>query len=226
MDGTLIDSIGIWNEVDRRLISMLGEKDPDSVDVQKCRDGALAKYRTSENPYYEYCAELGKKYGSKLSCKELLKQRSAIAAELLEKEVDYKPGAPKVVKELKKRGYILGIVSTTRKSNIAVYRSLNKNIISKAPLDEYFSFIYTKEDAAEIKPSPMIYNRVFEEQGLAADECIVFEDSLVGVDAAKAAGIEVAVIYDKYSDGEREEINAKADAVFSDFNAVLRIIAR
>ena len=43
------------------------------------------------------------------------------------------------------------------------------------------------------------------------EECLVFEDSLIGIEAAKRAGIPSAAVYDPYSDGEREQINALAD---------------
>jgi len=224
MDGTLIDSVGIWNEVDRRLIAALGEKDPENVNVQGLRDAALAKYNTSDNPYRDYCGELARRYSSDLSMDEVVRMRTEISKGLLKDEVDYKPHVPELLKLLKDRGYILGIVSTTRRANIAVYLNENRNIIEKAPLDKYFSFIYTKEDAAEIKPSPAIYEKVFAEQDLKPDECVVFEDSLVGVLAAKAAGIEVAAIYDKYSAADREEINRLASYSFADFEAVIRLL--
>ena len=47
-----------------------------------------------------------------------------------------------------------------------IYRTLNKNIIEKANLDEYFSFIYTREDVKEIKPNPEIYLRILKEQNM------------------------------------------------------------
>ncbi len=225
MDGTLIDSVGIWNEVDRRLIASLGEKAPEAVDVQKLRDAALARYCTSDNPYREYCVELAARYGSELSAEEVVKKRAEISNNLLRDSVDYKPCVPELLKLLLERGYTLGIVSTTRRANIAVYKTENANIISKARLDEYFSFIYTKEDASEIKPSPMIYERVMAERNLRAEECIVFEDSLVGVLAAKAAHIDVAVIYDKYSDDDREELNSLADYTFANFGEVIERIS-
>ena len=224
LDGTLIDSVGIWNEVDRRLIATLGEEDPQSVDVQVLRDAALKKHSTAENPYREYCCELAMRYKSHLSPEEVVKMRVDISHALIRDLVDFKPLAPELIKLLKARGFVLGIVSTTRRSNLQVYTNENLNITEKAPLDEYFSFIYTKEDASEIKPSPMIYERVMAEQGLRPEECIVFEDSLVGVLAAKAAHIDVAVIYDKYSDDDREEINSLADYTFADFGEVIKLL--
>lgn len=41
-----------------------------------------------------------------------------------------------------------------------IYRTLNKNINAKAPLDEYFDLIYTREDVSKIKPDPEVYQKL------------------------------------------------------------------
>lgn len=223
MDGTLIDSMGIWNEIDRQLIKKLGnnEKIEENI-IQKQRDFALREYSKEKNPYVKYCELLGKQYESNLNGEEILNLRYKISEDYLKNVIDYKPNADTFIKSLKKKGYVLGIVSTTRKNNIAVYRTLNQNIISKANLDEYFSFIYTREDSKEIKPNPEIYSKIINEQNMIKDECLIFEDSLIGLEAAKNAGIECAVVYDKYSDEDREKINAIADYKLNNFNEAIK----
>ena len=55
MDGTLIDSMGIWNEVDRLLIKELGgDYNIPEEEIQEQRDSNLKKFNLSENPYTEY----------------------------------------------------------------------------------------------------------------------------------------------------------------------------
>ena len=49
-------------------------------------------------------------------------------------------------------------------------------------------------------------------------ECLIIEDSLIGVEAGNNAGIEVAVIYDKYSNCDREQINKLSQYQFKDFD--------
>ena len=96
--------------------------------------------------------------------------------------------------------------------------------MAAAPIDEYFERVYTREDASAIKPDPEIYLRAMRELGLSPAECAVVEDSLVGVEAAKAAGIETAAVYDRYSDGEREEIRAAADVYVQNFDELSAMI--
>ena len=56
------------------------------------------------------------------------------------------------------------------------------------------------------------------------EECLIFEDSLIGVQAANASGIDVAVIYDKYSDGKRKEINKLSKYSFDNYMDVIKSI--
>ena len=62
------------------------------------------------------------------------------------------------------------------------------------------------------------------EFNVTPQECLIFEDSLVGVLAAQAAGIECAVIYDQYSDNDRDELNRLADYRFNDFAQALKAL--
>lgn len=223
MDGTLIDSIGVWNETDIRFATALGG-DVTGVDVQARRDAKLREYKASDAPYREYCGYLGELYGSPLSPDELVQLRYAISEEMLVNEIDYKPDAETFLYKLREMGYTLLIASTTKRSNMATYCEKNQNIRRKALPSEVFAAIYTREDAKEIKPSPEIYQRIFREWNTCAEECLVFEDSLIGVEAANNAGIDVVAMYDKYSDSDRDAINARTLAQFKNFKEALRAI--
>ncbi|MBQ4150956.1 MAG: HAD family phosphatase [Clostridia bacterium] len=223
LDGTLINSVGIWNEVDRRFLKSFGV-DPLGIDVQAQRDSKLREFKSSDSPYRDYCAFLGKKYNSPLSPDELVTLRYKIADDLVTNDVCYKPYADVFIKELKKRGFTLAIASTTLRSNLDVYLTKNKNIIERAPLDSIFDLILTREDASEMKPSPEIFNRAIRHFGLNDSECLIFEDSLVGVEAANAAGVDVIAMYDEHSDCDREEINNRALLHFENYKELMEML--
>lgn len=222
MDGTLIDSVGIWNLVDELLITRL-RRDGQSQkeDYQFQRDSALRRFQNENDPYMAYCGFLREKYAMAETPQEVHTLRYSIAGELLTGHIDYKPGADVLLRRLKEQGHTLALVSATARKNMEVYRLRNENIRSKAPIDETFSLVYTREDAPAMKPDPAIYNMALAALEAKPEECLVFEDSLVGVEAAKSAGLTVAAMYDKYSDGERSEINALADYTFDTFAEVL-----
>lgn len=220
LDGTLVDSIGVWNEADERLARELTGSAPDRAEIRALREGALRRFQGEPEPYYCYCALLKERYGTDLTARQLQQRRQAIAAELLER-VDYRPGADVLLRALKGRGYALALATTGRRSSLDIYRRKNKNIMEKAPIDRVFDRVYTCEDVGRIKPDPEVYLRAMADMGLRAEQCLVFEDSLAGVQAAKAAGIETVAVYERHSDPDREAINALADWQAADHPAVL-----
>lgn len=220
MDGTLIDSVGVWNDVDRALISLLGGN-PEREDVQAQRDLKLREFAGCESPYTEYCGYLGKKYGSSLGGEEIMKKRYEIAQDFLKNVVDYKEDADRFLHMLKDAGYIIAVVSTTRRKNMEVYINHNVNMKAKAPVEKTFDKIYTREDASVMKPDPEIYLKALSDFGLDADECIVFEDSLIGIEASTAAGIDTISIYDKYSDEDMDKIIEMSSSHFRNYREVI-----
>lgn len=223
MDGTLIDSIGIWNDIDVELIKTIGNT-IDDVDISNQRDMKLKEYSKCEDVYLEYCGFLGKKYNSKMSKEEIKKLRYEIAENYLREKIDYKPNAERVLRYLKEKGIILVMATTTNEHAIEIYKKYNKNIINKANLEEMFSLIYTKEAVKQVKPNPEVYYKILEELNVKKEECLIVEDSLVGVEAANNANIEVAIIYDRYSDCNRDEINKLSQYQFQSFDEMLKLI--
>ena len=225
LDGTLIDSVGVWNKVDCEIIQKIRRDGKTELEnVQKSRDDALMRYREEKDPYLAYYGWLKEKYSAIESAEKIGEMRKAVAKSMVEKEVDYKPFAAEAVKALKTRGFTLVIASTTRRINLEAYKSVNRNIVSKARLEDYFSAIYTHEDVENIKPAPDIHLRLMREFNVLPSECLVFEDSLVGVMAAKNAGIEVCAVYDEHSDGDREKISFLADYKIHDFSELSKLI--
>lgn len=222
LDGTLIDSLDTWNKVDATLVKVIrGDGKTTEQEMQPLRDEALRLFSHSPNPYVDYCGYLKEKFRSDYSQEEIYKLRYQIASELVEKEVHYKPFVPEFLKKMKSEGKVLAIASAAQRKNVEIYRHINKNILSTAKMDDYFSLILARNDCVEIKPNPEIFLKVFESFPYKKEEAIIFEDSLVGLQAAKRAGVECAIVYDKHSDYERDEINALADYTIASFEELL-----
>ena len=79
MDGTLIDSVGIWNEIDCNLIQKLSGITVTETSAQNDRDTQLRKYSCLPNPYLYYCQYLKEKYHAQPSAEEIIKLRYEIA---------------------------------------------------------------------------------------------------------------------------------------------------
>lgn len=240
MDGTLIDSIGVWNEVDRQLIAKIRQdgatyimdfdfvqipaKEDVMFKIQETRDAVLRFYNKAENPYLEYFQFLKKAYQAIETPEEIHMLRFQIAEEYLGRQMTYKAGAPEVIHQLKNLGFILAIASTTKRNNMHLYRTCNEHMMQAADLDTYFSVILTREDAKEMKPHPEIYLKTMELLGVCPEKCVIFEDSLIGMEAAKASGAVCVCMYDRYSDHDREQIRALADYEFQEYWEVLDVL--
>lgn len=222
MDGTLIDSVGIWNEVDSKLIESIGGIITDE-NIQVQRDQTLKRFKDGDI-YLEYCRFLKEKYNSSFSAEEIYAKRKEIAYDYMINVVDFKPNAEIVIKRLKELGFILAIGTTTRRWNLDRYNKDNKKMMEKCILNDYFDIILAKEDVEKRKPDPEVHFKILEALNVRREEALVIEDSLIGVEAAKNASIECAIIYDKYSDSEREEIKNLSQYYFNDFNEMLEQI--
>ncbi|HEX9984462.1 MAG TPA: HAD family phosphatase [Thermoanaerobaculia bacterium] len=91
------------------------------------------------------------------------------------------PGVERVVRELHARGLTLAVTSS------AVGDAIDA-ILRRLGLRDYFALIVDGSEVVNGKPDPEAYLLTMRRLGVTAEECIVFEDSHVGVVAAKAAG--------------------------------------
>lgn len=221
MDGTLIDSIGIWNQVDQALMAAMGGAAEEEMAVGRRRDAFLSDHGNEENPYLSYCLFLARHCGCSWSGEKVFQKRYEISRDFLIHQVDYKKGAPEVIQKLHGLGKTLVIATTTKRANMDIYRHLNENIRSKAPLDRYFTAIYAREDVSSIKPSPEVHEKLMADLEKTREDCFIFEDSLAGLMAARAAGIPAGLIYDRYSEKDRNRMVPLAEAWYDSWEDVL-----
>lgn len=221
MDGTLIDSVGIWNTTDEILIKKLSRGQKIEVNnIQQMRDGVLAKCK-SEDIYLEYCDYLRKRYDSDMSAEKILALRWQISDKYIKQQIEYKPNADVLLHLLKRKGFILALATTTTNIQLDAYRNVNQNIKQKADINATFDIVLSREDVKEKKPSPEVHNKIMQILDVKQTDCLIIEDSLIGVQAGINAGIDVAVMYDKYSDGDRDEINRLSQYQFNNFKEII-----
>ncbi len=223
LDGTLIDSVGMWNDVDEILISRLSNGKTKIPNIGQYRDKYLRKVNNSDI-YMEYCKHLKEITKSSLKPEAILSLRHNISEYYEQNVIDYKKDADKVLHTLNNQGYKLVLATTTTTKQLNSYQNYNKNMMKKARLNEIFSLILSREDIIHQKPNPEIHNKILRQLNVTPTECLIVEDSLIGVEAANNAGIEVAVIYDQNADPDREKINIASNYQFDNFTEFLHIL--
>lgn len=224
LDGTLIDSNGVNNELDIELARWLGEN-KSAEEILTERDN-IFKSNNVGDIYLNYCEYLKTKYKSNLSKEEILQFRRNLSKEV-SKHIKYKPDADEMIKYLKSQNIKIALGTVSRRETINIYINENEHIKDKCNLQEYFDFIITKDDVTLKKPNPEVYNKIIKKFKIDdLSRCVVIEDSLTGILAAKNANLNVIAIYDKYADKDREKINELADYKVANFKELIELFKK
>jgi len=115
--------------------------------------------------------------------KEYSDEKKVIYTKILEEnEILTVAGIREFLQRMRDRGFKMCIASGNKLEAI-------EYLLVRVGLKEFFSIITTNKDAKNPKPAPDIFLAAAEKLGLKPEECIVFEDAVNGVQAARAAGI-------------------------------------
>ncbi len=133
----------------------------------------------------------------------LIKQLHALKTKhyvaLLEsKTIGLRPGVLRLINEVRNSDLRMAIATTTTPENVT---ALVKSTLGEHALD-WFECIAAGDIVPAKKPAPDIFTYCIEQLGLAADECIAFEDSGNGVKSSVGAGIKTIVTLNDYTKNE------------------------
>jgi len=117
-----------------------------------------------------------------------------------------------LIEECHAQGIIMAVASAAIASNV-------KFLISALGLSEYFRETLAVDSTTHPKPHPQIYLKAAEKLGAAPAACAVFEDSYVGIEAAKRAGMKCVAIASTFP---AEDLRRKthADLIVPNFETV------
>jgi HAD superfamily hydrolase (TIGR01509 family) len=105
---------------------------------------------------------------------------------------------------LKNEGYKLAVASNSIRNTVQV-------MMEKSDLLKYLDFYLSNQDVSKPKPDPEIYNTAISRLKLSPSECLILEDNVRGIAAAKASGahvLEVKTVYDVNYDNIKQTINS------------------
>ena len=193
MDGTLINSMGIWKEIDIEYLGSLSIPLPD--DLQKAIEGMCFK---------DVAVYMKKRFNINDSIDHIQEIWTEMAEYKYGHEVKLKDGVKDFLKAAKEKGFKLGIATSNS-------RHLTDIALKALEIDIFFDYVLTGCDTLKSKPDPEIY--LTAAKGLNADpsKCLVFEDIIPGIMAGKNAGMKVCCVDDYYSEYCRAEKTDLAD---------------
>ncbi|HEY6071428.1 MAG TPA: HAD family phosphatase [Chthoniobacterales bacterium] len=205
LDGVLADSEPTWDEIDAQLLGEYGVK----YRGEYHREVLGVSYRGS--------VEFFKKtFNISVPTEEMMKRREKIAIEFFAKKIGLFPSTKKVLEELQKMNLRLAVATSSVSASARPF--LDRHQITK-----FFEVIITGDEIKRGKPAPDIYLAAAKKLGVAASDCLVIEDSLSGIAAAKAANMCVAAIPDRRFVDPRE-YEKQSDYLLNDLSEIPALV--
>ena len=203
LDGTLVDSMWMWEAIDIEFLGAYGYECPD--DIQRAIEGMS---------FSETAVYFKERFDLPLSLDEIKAVWTRMSIDKYRHEVPLKPGVLEFLKYCTENGIRTGI-GTSNGSEIV------DAVLTSLKVKEYFDAVVTACEVAHGKPEPDIYLEVAKRLGVQPENCLVFEDIPAGIMAGKAAGMPVIAMEDDFSADLMDEKRELADAVISDYRELL-----
>lgn len=205
LDGTLVDSMWMWKEIDIEFLSRYGHECPE--DLQKAIEGMSF---TETAGYFKNRFELP------LPIEEIKDIWIGMSIDKYRNEVFLKPGAKEFLEHLRENDLKIGIATSNG-------RDMVDAVLSSLGVAHYFHRVTTACEVAAGKPSPDIYLEVAQKLHVEPSDCLVFEDIPAGITAGKRAGMKVCAVEDAFSLGIMEEKKNMADFYIKDYRDLLLV---
>lgn len=198
VDGTLLDSMSIWDTVGEDYLRSIGYRPRGNLN-EVFKDMSLdqaARYYQAE-------------YGVALSVEEITAGVNAMLEDFYRHRAPLKPGAGAFVEGLFRRGVRLCIATATD-------RYLVEAALERCGVLSRFERIFTCGEVGHGKDEPDIFEAALRFLGTERSKTVVFEDALYAARTAKKAGFRLAAVYDVHEKGQAE-IRRLADLYLENF---------
>ena len=190
-DGTLVDSMFIWDSFGENYLRTLGKEPKENLTE-------TFKTFTLEQAAEYYRAH----YGVTLSVGEIVDGVNEMVAEIYRTKVTLKEGVLEFLRDLQSKGVKMCVATVTD-------RPIVEDVLNRLGIRCFFTEIFTCAEVGYNKETPHIYRAALEALGTKKDETVVFEDALHALITAKKDGFKVAAVYDRH---ERNQTQMKENS--------------
>jgi 16S rRNA pseudouridine516 synthase len=203
LDGTLMDSMWVWSEIDIEYLGRYGIAVP--PDLQKAVEGMS---------FTETAVYFKERFALPDSIEVIRNEWNRMAYDKYAHEVKAKAGAQAFLRRLRRRGVRAGIASSNSRELIDACLRSNQ-------MDECFDCIVTSCEVSKGKPAPDVYLCAAERLGAVPQDCLVFEDVPMGILAGQNAGMQVCAVEDLHALDQQQEIRRLADYYIRSYEELL-----
>ena len=201
LDGTLLDSMGVWAQID---VDFLGNHGiPVTDDYVK----AVTSMGFREAAEYT----IGR-YGFSQSTEEIMDEWNQMCRNAYEHAIVLKPHAKETLSRLRQSGVKLGVATALRPD-------LYVPALQRNGVYAWFDAFVSLQEVQRGKGFPDIYLLAAQRLGMEPCRCMVFEDILAGILGAKAGGFHTCGVYDESSAHDWAKIRAAADRTLVAYDA-------
>lgn len=200
MDGTILDSISVWDKIDVDFLSARG------VEVPEDYARAISTMTGVE------CAEYTiKRFNLTDTVEGLIKEWDERALFEYSNNLELKKGAKEYIKRLKEKGVKIALATSSSKT---LYTAAMKN----TGVYDYFDAFISTDETGISKRDPHVYTYAAELLGLDIKDCVIFEDVPTAVKTAKSTGAKVVCMWDERWDAFKAEMELAADKYIYSFD--------
>ncbi len=199
LDGTLIDSMHVWKDIDIEFLGTYGYELPPNLQSE------IEGMAFSETAVY-----FKERFELPLTLQEIMACWNRMAYRKYSEEIGYKPGAFTFLKQLKEQNIRTCICTSNSKELV---QAVGEHI----GFIPYFDEIITSCEVGAGKPAPDIYLEASRRVGVAPEHCLVFEDTIAGITAGKRAGMKVCAVEDAFTAPKRDLKKQLADYYIEDY---------
>ena len=202
LDGTLLDSMHIWNNFAEKYL---------------IKNGAIPTKELGEKvkvmSLYQSACYFIDEYGLNKSVEEIMEEVNDMTEHFYTDEVLPKKGVIEFLESLKSSGTKMCIATATDKHLVTAALERNNML-------HYFDEIFTCTLVGHGKDEPHIYNAALDFLKTEKQNTWVFEDALYAAATAKKAGFNVAAVFDKY-ESEQTELKKTADIYIKSYDELI-----
>ena len=192
LDGTLLDSTGMWRQVDGRLMAHYGKEVPPDL--------SETVQRMSIEEFSQFFVE---EFDLPVTPEQIAQQVADMVAEEYREKLQLKPHVPEILDWLDQQDIPYGVATAT-------YGELAEAALRRLHIWERLRFLLTEQDAGTPKTQPKIFQLVAQKLHLGRRQIAVVEDSLHALEGAKNGGFFTIGIADPENAPVWKEICATA----------------
>ena len=204
LDGTLIDSAGVWHDIDVKFLDKRGIIIPDDyakmVSVMNFNDAAVY----TKN-----------RFGLEESPEEMISEWFDMALFEYSHNIRTKPHAVEFLRKAKSRGARIALATASHKE---LYTAVLKNNGILGCFDQFSA----TDEVQRGKGFPDVYEHAAKGLGLGNTDCVVFEDIIEGIRGAKAGGFAAVGVLNGAFPGDDALMRIEADMCITDYIELMK----